>query len=815
MSSGQVPALGQVFADIRGTVASLMSSKGTPEGLQRIILAWHFWEIEENVSEGGGVMPDLEALPRAFDSAEDYVYRFSPLVLEECAALMLRGNEEGIQSEPYQAVCASHKMKGDFLLARLAVPPAVSETLRDNDAVLLSKEDPTAEDGNGRLHAIGRVDSKEGANIIVVQFYLSAESQSGHPDGLQRVKAMQAGLETRESCWYLLRLCSLTTIQREWCALHAFPGLPFKDALLRGALPGKPAAPALAIPEAVQQAMKAEYNDSQMAAVTAGLDRSPVILIQGPPGTGKTRTILGLLSIILHASPANTAGLVKRAAAQPMPEYSRKDMDRLWRLASPWLAETANPRHAWDRIGTPHSSDTYGLLDTEQPIRVGSMVGPKAHVLVCAPSNSALDEIVARLLQHGVLDWKGNAYSPSIVRVGLSVHHSVASVALDTLVSKRAQADKGGSASAKASRERARLAVLEEADVVCSTLSFAGSGLFERLSRPFDVVVIDEAAQAVEPSTLIPLVLGCQQVFLVGDPVQLPATVISGRADKHGYSTSLFKRLQTSGFPVQMLDTQYRMHPAIARFPATAFYGGALNNGEGVEAGSSRAWHEHPCFGPLALFHVEGKEAIEERATSIQNAAEARMVLALYQELRARYSHLSSSNQIAVISPYKAQVALLRRKFEEVLGEKARQLVDVSTIDGFQGREKDIVIFSAVRSRRGGGPRARIGFVADERRLNVGLTRARTSLLVVGNFAALRSDVNWRALVQHARDSGCYYTVRGAVASYLGRVVKGELGPFRQQIRKSEHSDFVPQAEPGVDNDADLYSDAEDMDEEA
>ena len=179
--------------------------------------------------------------------------------------------------------------------------------------------------------------------------------------------------------------------------------------------------------QAVQQAMKAEYNDSQMAAVTAGLDRSPVVLIQvsncyvaqmeaamhslhsrafaptlclpvsvksrqntgiccslrarerasalrltvsavcgylntwklhmacqraacarlqGPPGTGKTRTILGLLSIILHASPANTAGLVKRAAAQPMPEYSRKDMDRLWRLASPWLAETANPRHA-------------------------------------------------------------------------------------------------------------------------------------------------------------------------------------------------------------------------------------------------------------------------------------------------------------------------------------------------------------------------------------------------------------------------------------------------------------------------------------
>ena len=74
--------------------------------------------------------------------------------------------------------------------------------------------------------------------------------------------------------------------------------------------------------------------------------RAACARLQGPPGTGKTRTILGLLSIILHASPANTAGLVKRAAAQPMPEYLRKDMDRLWRLASPWLAETANPRHA-------------------------------------------------------------------------------------------------------------------------------------------------------------------------------------------------------------------------------------------------------------------------------------------------------------------------------------------------------------------------------------------------------------------------------------------------------------------------------------
>ena len=146
----------------------------------------------------------------------------------------------------------------------------------------------------------------------------------------------------------------------------------------------------------VQQAMEAEYNDSQMSAVTAGLDRSPVILIQarsstcsqglssasciavdpldnaladfsmrspprggahalavvqGPPGTGKTRTILGLLSIILHAAPAHSSALIKRAPAAPMPEYGTDDVCRLWRNAAPWLAGTADPRlgflHHW------------------------------------------------------------------------------------------------------------------------------------------------------------------------------------------------------------------------------------------------------------------------------------------------------------------------------------------------------------------------------------------------------------------------------------------------------------------------------------
>ena len=106
--------------------------------------------------------------------------------------------------------------------------------------------------------------------------------------------------------------------------------------------------------------------------------------------------------------------------------------------------------------------------------------------------------------------------------------------------------------------------ILDEAAIVFSTLSFSGSAILTRMTRAFDVVIIDEAAQAVEPATLVPLVHGCRQVFLVGDPVQLPATVISSTAQELGYGTSLFKRFQAAGFPVQMLKIQYRMHLEIA-----------------------------------------------------------------------------------------------------------------------------------------------------------------------------------------------------------------------------------------------------------
>ncbi|KAK9812831.1 hypothetical protein WJX72_004417 [[Myrmecia] bisecta] len=782
--------------------------------LHRILLSWDYWELSAKADEGEGAIDDLRQVPGTFKSVEEYISVFSPLVLEECGALLLRG-EEGESMEPHPAVVSQNTKKGDFTILRLSLHPGISRLYHENDMVLISKEDPNTDENltaSSELHVLGFIMGHEGEQSISVRVLLSDDSQAGNAKGTARIKAMRHGLGLANSCWYVMKLCSMSTISREWLALHSAAALSFKDILLTAQPSVEPSLnQQLLVPQAMRESMEMEYNGSQMQAVTSGLNGTAVVLIQGPPGTGKTRTILGLLSIIMHSVPAGSAGL---APVKPVATHQLKleDCQRLYVTASPWICGRPNPRDAVRPWETGNFSDAFGLLDVAPPRVVGPDSGPKAHALICAPSNSALDEIVIRLLAQGLMNKQGQVYPPSIVRVGLSVHHSVQSVALDTLVEAKLQTSQGTKDNAqrigRAEMERIRLGILEDANIVCSTLSFAGSGIFARMSRRFDVIIIDEAAQAVEPSTLVPLVNGCKQVYLVGDPVQLPATVISKRAVSFGYDVSLFKRLQSSGYPVQILDVQYRMHPEICVFPSNEFYAGALKTGEGVETSTVRPWHEHQCFGPFAFYDVAGKEMVPAGSSSLVNRVEVEMVLCIYRELVHRYPQLKRTPAVAVISPYKAQVKLLREKFTEALGKEGAKMVDINTIDGFQGREKDVAIFSAVRSRVGGS----IGFVADERRINVGLTRARSALIVIGNARALQRDQRWGNLVRHASLHKCLYRPVKPFSEYLAKVVDGQLGPAQpnsEDLKAQE--EFVAQAEPGVYDDEDACSDYEEL----
>lgn len=182
-----------------------------------------------------------------------------------------------------------------------------------------------------------------------------------------------------------------------------------------------------------------------------------------------------------------------------MDSWQRKSR---WQAASPWLGGGAGNLRDSSMPTEGDVEDFFGGAHCVE--QLGGRKSERAHVLVCAPSNSALDEIVLRLINSGLRDEAGLLYSPSVVRVGLTPHASVESVSMDALVAHRLSSMERSAASAGAragsagmERDRVRVSILDEAQIVCSTLAFSGSGAFARMSREFDTVVIDEAAQAV------------------------------------------------------------------------------------------------------------------------------------------------------------------------------------------------------------------------------------------------------------------------------------------------------------------------------
>ena len=276
---------------------------------------------------------------------------------------------------------------------------------------------------------------------------------------------------------------------------------------------------------------------------------------------------------------------------------------------------------------------------------------------------------------------------------------------------------------------RERMKHLKRAQVICCTCIGSGGDFLDAMT--FDRVLVDEATQATEPAVLVPLMRGCRQLVLVGDHCQLPPTVLSTRAEEEGHGVPLFSRMVACGVPPFMLDTQYRMHPCIAMFPSDLFYGGKLRNG--VSAPERRPLAGFPWpreeF-PVAFVPVKGVEV--DDGVSKLNEAEAAAACDAVAALLS--GGQCAASDIAVVTPYAAQARLIRRMTRRLTQNSGPPFIEVSSVDGFQGREKEAVVFSAVRSNDFGA----VGFISDWRRVNVSFTRARRALIVIGNDQTLR-----------------------------------------------------------------------------
>ena len=281
--------------------------------------------------------------------------------------------------------------------------------------------------------------------------------------------------------------------------------------------------------------------------------------------------------------------------------------------------------------------------------------------------------------------------------------------------------------------------ILDRAQVLCCTCIGVGHQLLD--GRRFSRVLLDEATQATEPASLVPLVRGARQIVLVGDHRQLPPTVISRRAENGGLRRSLFERLVAMGIEPMLLDTQYRMHPAISDFPNRTFYEGRLVDGITAAERPNPAgllWNDWEV--PMAFLPVNGDELLSPDGASKENPAEAGWVAKILENL-LQAGDLEEAD-IGIITPYAGQVRAIR----DALPER-NDSVEVHTVDGYQGREKEVIIFSCVRSNSDGT----VGFLSDERRLNVALTRAKRGLIVIGDPDTLRNDETWASWLDYIR----------------------------------------------------------------
>lgn len=212
------------------------------------------------------------------------------------------------------------------------------------------------------------------------------------------------------------------------------------------------------------------------------------------------------------------------------------------------------------------------------------------------------------------------------------------------------------------------------------------------------------------------------------------------------------------------------MHPDISSFPSKAFYESRLADGPNMDVITRQAWHDSSdLFPPYVFLHVRGSKEEKGKHHSLINRQEASVAVALYARLVQECKGIDLSQKVGIVTAYKAQVGELRKQFRNRFGPDIMDKIDFNTVDGFQGQEKDIIILSCVRGGNGEG--SGIGFLSDVRRMNVALTRAKSSLFILGDAQALQSNDSWRKLVQDAKDRGALrevdsntFTLRSATA---------------------------------------------------
>ena len=442
-------------------------------------------------------------------------------------------------------------------------------------------------------------------------------------------------------------------------------------------------------------------NESQNKAVQNIVHSADIAIIHGPPGTGKTTTVVAAVkklaqteSTILVTAPSNTA-------ADLLTE----------RLANEGLAVV--------RIGNISRVD-------ETIVR---------HTLEAQISNHPESKNIKKIkIKAAELRRQARAYKRRFDYEAKSKREQLKQEAREM------------SAWANDLEQRLIEQVLDEANVIICTLVGASNAVLE--GRKFRTVVIDEAAQALEPATWIPI-LKASRVVLAGDPFQLPPTVKSMDAKQGGLSVTVIEKSIQRLSNINLLNVQYRMNQVIMQFSNAWFYDNQLMAHPSVSARILPNFQDEKAVVFIDTAGCGFDEKKHSENLSSYNPEEFFILREhLYQFINVFPYEMPS---IGIISPYREQVVTMQKYIEEDPILKDLNIT-ISTIDGFQGQERDVIYISLVRSNE----KKEIGFLSDYRRMNVAMTRARMKLIVVGDSATIGENKFYKTFLDYVDTEGGY-----------------------------------------------------------
>ncbi|KAG8071881.1 hypothetical protein GUJ93_ZPchr0006g42394 [Zizania palustris] len=777
-------------------------STWTQSDLEKTMFSWSLQDVlNKNL-----LKKKVKKIPRTFTSLKDYMGSFTEPLIEEvradlCSAL------EGIKHAPSTQVVRTDDLSSDHLIYSLRVKKIDAKNNQQEvyapknaDILLLMDRKPR------NMSDLGR-----SSQSFLIASVLKDEDDEGNT--VVRLSSRLVEHARFESPLFALFLVNMTTYNRIWGALDVVLAGVWNSDVIQKIVNYNPKVsqecssssglPLHLSDRALGGLGDFKLNRSQQVAILdcvsaleQGGSSDPVRLIWGPPGTGKTKTISTLLWAMLvknhrtlTCAPTNTAVVEVASRVLSLLEDSssgcgktlffsdvvlfgnkeRMNVGRDGKLEKIFLESRARrlqkcvmPGSGWvnsltsiiqilaqplvqyDRSATSAQNFRYMTESVQLLKSFGELVEYES------------DEELRTLFKHSPDGGSSSLFHNFVTYLQDSVSTELRDARAQCLEKLRHLSSHFVLPNVYEARSIEDYLLRNTKSILC-TASSSSRLQYLQEAPSFDLIVVDEAAQLKECESLIPLQLpGVRHAVLIGDEYQLPALVKSRVADEADFGRSLFERLSSLGHPKHLLDVQYRMHPKISKFPVSSFYESKISDGENVlHRDYEKRYLAGPMFGSYSFINIEaGKESTGKYDKSLMNAIEVAAVTRIVQRL-FKESVVSSKNiSVGVVSPYKGQVRAIQEKLGKSYETRPGFAVKVRSVDGFQGAEEDVIIFSSVRSNGSGS----VGFLSNVNRTNVALTRAKHCLWILGNASTLASSKTiWQKIVADAMDRGCLF----------------------------------------------------------